>query len=237
MFCDGAGRRIYPGKTVVEKVWEPAFDRSLPSWLTTIGTSPVVSYAAPGAALDVATQVSGLGSAKFATKTATPTSGDQAGFRTTDSINFAAFEEVSWILYGHVTDAVSSATDNQIEISANVSEKGFYCVTDYAGTGATLLKVYPTVNANNLPYDLYKAGSGGAILNARKRKSIGFVVRPRTRDFFFCAGDPYEGAGVIYHSDDEWLSPITPILAKITTRTAEQRAFNISKVKLRLVSN
>jgi hypothetical protein len=111
MFCDGAGRPLYPGKVVKEFVWDPAQTAALPSWLTTIGSSPVVSYRGIGAASGFETSVAGLGSAKFATKVTSPTVGDEAGFQT-PLINFAEFEEVSWIIQGHSTDAPSTEIDN-----------------------------------------------------------------------------------------------------------------------------
>lgn len=222
MFCDASGRPWYPGRVVKEFDWVISNDTALPAWLVAHGTSPVLTYTSPA---------TGRGVVRCQTKVATPTSGDAAGVQTAFNIDTAQFTEIALICYGVLTDGNTGGTDHSINIQANNgSTQGFFLENDSGAAGAPSYRVYSQVR-QSFTWDLSAS-------SAQKRKDIGIVIRPNTREFFVCSGDPAEGAGVVAYNVNSWTNVSgQPFAARIITRAAAQRWIEFQRIKLRLVSN
>lgn len=221
MFCDAAGKPWFPGKVVKTFDWNIANDSALPAWLVAQGTSPVLTYTSPA---------SSMGKLRCTTKVAAPTSGDIAGVETAFTLDSAKFSEIAFICYGVVTDGATTGIDHNFNMQMNNGSAGFYLQNSHTNAGLPALRVY-TPAAQDITWDISKA-------DAQKRKDIGVVIRPRTRELFVCSGDPAEGAGVVAYNVGNWVDLTGQTLsARIITRSAAQRYFEFSRIKLRLVSN
>ncbi len=221
MFCDASGRPWHPGRIVKEFDWSVSNDAALPSWLVSSGTSAVLTYTSPASA---------RGTLQCQTKVSTPTSGDAAGVATAFNIDTAKFAEIAFVCYGVVTDGSTNGTDHNFNMQMNDGTGGFYVQNNHADSGVPTYRVYSPV-AVNFDWDISKA-------SAQKNKDIGVVIRPRTKEFFVCAGDPAEGAGVVAYNVGNW-TDLTgqPLIARVITRSAAQRYVRFQRIKLRLVSN
>lgn len=223
MFLDTSGRPLYPAKVVKTLDWQVTNDSALPSWLTTVGASPVVSFADPSTSRGVC---------RVTTKVATPTSGDQAGVQTAFNIDFSKFDEVSFVMYSALVNNAASATDHSFLIDMHDAGGGIYLISRFDASGATHFRNYPSATVTTLTWELATTN------NYSKRKDVGVTIRPRTGEVFITAGDPYEGAGVIHYTNTGWVNPAaTPFIFHTITRTAAQRTLEFSRIKLRLVSN
>lgn len=222
MFCDAAGRPLYPAKVVKERVWDIIDDSALPSWLTSVGSSPVLTYDNPS---------TGRGRLRCQTKSSSPTSGDKAGIQTAFNVAAGQFEEISFVVYSVLSDGNSAGSNALVNLSyTNGSTTGFYLrnTTDGAGIPANF-RAYPSA-VKTAPVEISTAG------NATNRKDLGIVIRPRSKEIFVCSGDPYEGGGVIYYDVGNFVSPsASPIEFSVQTLEAAQHYLEFSKVKLRLV--
>jgi hypothetical protein len=224
MFCDASGKPVYPGNIVKTLDWNLSNDSALPAWLVAKGTSPVITYSTPATT---------RGAVRFQTKSSTPTSGDQAGIDTAFNLDTSKFEEIAFVVYGLVTDGdnpSSGNANNTLAIEMNSGgTQGFFYISNWTDTGTTHLRVYPAPSAGQR-WDFNK-------ISAQRRKDVGVIIRPRTKEVFICNGDPAEGAGVVAYNQGNWTDINSkPLTLAITTRTAAQRFMEFSRLKLRLVS-
>lgn len=217
-------RQLNPGRIVREFDWSVNADSALPHWLTSQGTSPVLTYTSPATS---------RGALTCTTKVSSPTFGDMAGVKTAFSIDSAKFSEIGFFVYGASTNYVNSL-DPSFNIGYNdASSQGFYVLNN----DQTQLRFYPdSPNAFQFPtWQLSRDPVVGN--NSVRRKDFGFVVKPASREFFLTAGDPEEGAGVIYYEPYFlWIDPIQPIILQVIARSAARASITFERVKLRLVS-
>ncbi len=220
MFFNSNGTPFYPGQCVKTFDWAVAGDSALPAWLADNGTSPVKTFVSPA---------STRGVLRCATKVSSPTSGDAAGVQSAWNIDFSQFEQVSFVVYSsRVTDAAST-TDHSWSIECNDGSGGFY-LQNQPADGATVLRLYPSAQEPALAWNIALES------NAYTRKTVGVTIRPKTKEFFVTAGDPYEGAGVVFYNKGKWVNPTARAMAhRVVTRTAAQRTLEFSRIKLTLV--
>lgn len=221
MFYKNAGRPLYPGKSFQEFTFTPADSSALPTWLTAMGTSPILTFGTMGNGGDLTMQ----------TKVATPTSGDAAGIQTT-SIDPTRYTEIGFFIYGTSNDS-AALTDATVNLGFNNgTTEGLYYQHENTNQD-TRMRVYPAA-ATIVRWNLNKDTATGGVIEASRRKDLGFVIR-NNGDIFMTAGDPYEGAGVIRYAAGVYPTTSQPITFQIITRTAAQRLIRVNKVKLRLV--
>lgn len=223
MFFDTAGNPLFQAK--VNKVfdWNVGVDSTLPSWLVNADASQVNTF------VGIPTSSGGAFQAK--TKVATPTSGDIAGVKTAFNIDFTKFIEISFIAYDCWVPDSTSATDHTLNVQCgDGATSGFYFQNN--SSGYTNTRLYPNAVEPTLQWDLEMNG------NYAKKKDIGFVFRPATKEFFVTMGDPYEGAGVIWYDKGKWVNPTSqPFMLRTITRVAAQKTLEFSRLKMRIVHN
>ena len=243
MFYNKRGFPLYPGKSAKVWDWRVGTDTALPSWLVQTGTSSVLTLNNLGSGTGFNTV------ATCATKTATPTSGDQAGIATNFNIDFAhALQEVSFICYGfYCNESGSTVSDQAIAItnfdSANAG--GLWLQNNAGGAlaaGEFDIHNYADSAVRPIPFaysldDLTPGSYASAQKNWHKPKDIGVTIRPVTKEVFITAGDPYDGAGVIYYTKGLWTNTtvLKPFQLAITTNTSAIRTLSFSGFRLRTV--
>lgn len=222
MLFDPTGKWILPAGTVRTYDWSPLVDaEALPSWLTLYGTS----------AIQTVFGVDGdRGFARFQTKSATPASGDEAGVRVTPDIDTSRFREIGFFVYGWSTDTNTSTLVNKYLRIGNGSTNGmFVAANDTAGV--TRVSIRDTVVTNvDMTWE-FVVGNNGT-----RRKNVGIIIRPATREVFVTSGDPMEGGGILFYHQGAWVDSTVPPHVAVITRSAAQRLINLNRVKLRLVS-
>lgn len=220
MLFDSTGKWIMPAGVVRTFDWSPLVDsEALPSWLTLQGTSPIMT-------------VNGIdgdrGYARFQTKSATPTAGDEAGVRVTaGNIDSAKFREIGFFVYGWACDSNTPTNVNML-LQYGDTSTGMALNANHSNS-LTQFNIRPSV-FNALPWELVANNNG------TRRKNVGFVVRPATREVFITTGDPAEGAGIIGYHKGSWLNTVLPLICVVRTQSAAQRYMEFSRIKLRLVS-
>lgn len=222
MFFDAANRPLYPGKVVKELVFDPINDAALPSWLTPIGVSPVQTFG---------TAAASQGYARSQTKSSSPAIGDQCGFQTAFNVQTTAFEEISFIAYGVLTDSV--AWDCELKLGFDNGTNGAYwknTIDTVGNTNKSYTRVYPSTDVES-PWTLMRGGESS------KRKDMAITYRRKTKEVFFTAGDPYEGGGVIAYNKGSFVDFTgQPFKLSLTTIAAAQRWLQVEKLKARFVS-
>lgn len=212
-FCRNWGRRK-------EFEWAPRVDgESLPAWLTLRGTSAIQT-------------VQGIdgdrGFARFQTKLATPTAGDSAGVQTAQNIDTAEFEEIALIVYGVATDS-NTATDHNLILELSDGAGGAFVFNNATSAGVTQLRVRPGA-AQTFTWEFALNNNG------TRRKDIGLIIRPPTREVFVTVGDPAEGAGVVMYDAGTWVDvTANPFFVAVFTQTAAQRYMEFDRIKFRVV--
>ena len=221
MFFDADGRPAYNGKVVKTLDWDITNDSALPAWLSTVGTSPVVAFTTPATS---------NGRCRLTTKISTPAINDVAGIATAFNIDPALFSEIGLYVYSLVSDGADNGSYLSINYH-NGTNAGADFYSSAGGAGASAFKVNSTFES---PQWLFVNGTAKS-----KRKDLGLTIRPADKEVFVTAGDPYDGAGVVWHSKGAVTMPAArPLEMKITVaNTAAQRYFEFAKVRLRLVSN
>lgn len=221
MFFDADGRPAYPGKVVKTLEWDVFADSALPSWLSALGTSPVSTFTGPATS---------NGRCRMTTKASSPAINDVAGIATAFNIDASQFSEIGFYVFSIISDGA----DNGSYLSLNYhngSNAGADFYSTAGGAGASRLKINSTTE--NPPWQFVNGGVKS------QRKDLGLTIRPAEKEVFVTAGDPYDGAGVVWHNKGVVTMPTArPFEMKITVaNTAAQRYFEFAKVRLRLVSN
>lgn len=221
MFFDADGRPAFNGKVVKTLEWDVFTDSALPSWLTALGTSPIATFTSPATS---------NGRCRMTTKSSTPAINDVAGIVTAFNIDASQFSEIGFYIFSVISDGADNASYLSLNYH-NGTNAGADLYSTAGGAGATRLKVNST--AENPPWQI----ANGAIKS--QRKDLGLTIRPADKEVFATAGDPYDGAGVVWHNKGVVTMPTArPFEMKITVaNTAAQRYFEFAKVRLRLVSN
>jgi len=224
MLYDQAGNYLYPPGSVKEFQWNVLTDgESIPSWLTQVGTATVAAPVINGVDGD-------RGFARFAIKAA-PAAGNFAGVATAFNIDTADFEEIAFIVYGWASDS-NSGTNHNLQIQLSDGSTGCFLQNNQSASptvGATQLRVY-TPTAETLTWELVNGNNG------TRRKDVGVVIRPRTREVFICCGDPAEGAGVVWYNVGNWLNVTgQPFQLRVFTQDTNVRYMEFNRLKLRLV--
>ncbi len=219
MLFDGNGNYKPIGSSHEEFIFNPAILSALPSWLTTVGTTPVVTFNAPGA--------SERGSVTLQTKVATPAINDVAGLKTLN-LNTALYSEVGFFVDCWAPDSGANEYNSKIEFSStNGSTTGFYYISDDTVNGAAKFRAYPpaAVLATQQFYDS---------ANVQKRKNLGVVIRPKSGEVFITNGDPKVGGTVVFYSRGFVDSAVGFTFQIQVKFTAAQRSVTLSQIKLRL---
>jgi hypothetical protein len=220
MLYDNEGRQLRIGQTVEDFIWNVGGDIMLPSWLVAVGTS-ILTFTGPSASPGIVTAQ---------TKLATPAVDDAAGIQTAFSIATPQFSEISFSVTGMTADAGASATNHSLQMKlTNGSTTGAQFTTDNAAAGASKQRIFPGAETGNA-YAIADA------LNVPKRKSLGMVIRPKTREVFYTTGDPDDGAGVVGYSRNAFVDVTGPFVMQILTKAAAQRSLSLARVHLRLSS-
>lgn len=221
MLYDANGRYQKIGTTHQELIFNTASETALPAWLTTSGISPIVTFNNPG---------SGLVGVNLQTKLAAPTSGDIAGIQTAFNIKTSDFSEIGFFVSGITSDSGASATNQALQMAcSDFSTNGILLQSYQAIGGLSQMRSFPDAVVNGV----YQFADSA---NVGKRKTMGIVIRPYTKDVFFTLGDPDDGAGVVWFMRGRWVDTISPFVVQCITRTAAQRSMSLTKIKLRLSS-
>ena len=219
MLYDNNGNQLRVGQTVEDFIWNVGGDTALPSWLVAVGTS-ILTFTGPSASPGIVT----------AQTKASPAVDDAAGIQTAFSIATPQFSEISFSVMGMTVDAGASATNHSLQMKlTNGSTTGAQFTTDNTAAGASKQRIFPGAETANA-YAIADA------LNVPKRKSLGMVIRPKTREVFYTTGDPDDGAGVVGYSRNAFVDATGPFLMQILTKAAAQRSMSIARVHLRLSS-
>jgi hypothetical protein len=221
MLYDVSGKALKIGATHCEMVFNAASETVLPAWLTTVGVSPIVTFNGPGVS---------VGNITVQTKAATPTSGDTAGIATNFNIKTNEFSEIGFFVSGILLDAGATPTNQALQMYASdLSTNGVFQQSFSSSAGLAQFRLFPGTSVNTV-YQFADA------INIQKRKTLGIVIRPKTKEVFLTVGDPDDGAGVVWYSKGDWVDTVSPFLIQTVTRGAAQRSMAITKIKLRLSS-
>lgn len=217
MLFDANGKYSPNGRTHQLLTFNSVESGSLPAWLTTTGTDPIVTFNAIGA--------TERGSVTLSTKVATPTIGDFAGLQTMPIVT-AQFSEVGFFVHSMQLDSGSTPTNSQILMQAGVANtNGFVYQSDAGNAGKMQIRAASQIISPNL--QLMDS------INVLKRKNFGVVIRPYTRELFVTTGDPADGGAVVAYVPNYGPST-TAFFVNVYARAAAQRSMSISQVKLRL---
>jgi len=165
------------------------------------------------------------------------TSGHFAGVKTAFNLQSDQFEEIGIFVYSWGSTSNSATLQNMsIQYASGANSQGMFLQNNpgAATPGATQLRVYTPV-AQTMSWELVLNSNGN------RRKDVGVIIRPRTREVYVTCGDPAEGAGVVWYDAGNWVdvtnASAEAVQVRIFTQEAATKTMQFSRIKLRLSAN